>query len=224
MARVLKVRPTKIELVRLQRRLQLSLRVKKILKDRLAILTTELIQAARRAITARTRMAEAVRRAVDAAALANGYHGSISLESALAASETRVVVRSTTRNVAGARLPVAELSLPEAVLPAYDLARTSSLVDDARVAGRDALPAIVALGQIERALQVLGLEIQRTKRIANALEYVVLPSLERTIRALSIKFEERDREEKARLKHIKVLREHMRPSGAVAQSLEGGNR
>ena len=67
MARVLKVRPTKIELVRLQRRLQLSLRVKKILKDRLAILTTELIQAARRAITARQSRRQLAR--LDAAAL-----------------------------------------------------------------------------------------------------------------------------------------------------------
>lgn len=212
MARVLRFRPTKIELVKLQRRLALSQRVKKILKDRLAILTTQFIQTARRAITARQRLAEAIARAVRAAGTAGGYHGAIALERALVASEADVSLTAATRNVAGARLPVLELNLPEVVLPAYDLVHTSSLVDDAAAAGRDALPAIIVLAQLERALEVLGAEIQRTKRISNALEHLVVPGLERAIRSLSMKFEERDREEKARLKHIKVLRAHTESS------------
>jgi len=206
--RALRFRPTKIELVKLQRRLALSQRVKKILKDRLAILTTQFIQTARRAITARQRLGETIARAMRAAGAAGGYHGAIALERAFVASEADVTLTAATRNVAGARLPVLELNLPEVVLPVYDLVHTSSLVDDAAAAGREALPAIVALAQLERALEVLGAEIQRTKRISNALEYLVVPGLERAIRSLSMKFEERDREEKARLKHVKVLRAH----------------
>jgi len=208
MARMLRVRPTKIELVKLQRRLALSKRVKKILKDRLAILTTEFIETARRAIVAREKLARIVARAVAAAGVAGGYHGAIALEPALLASAAEVRVTAASRNVAGARLPALALELPEAALPGYDLLRTSALVDEAAAAGREALSAIVALAELERALQILGAEIQRTKRISNALEYLVVPSLERTIRALSMKFEERDREEKSRLKHIKVLRAH----------------
>lgn len=208
MARMLRVRPTKIELVKLQRRLALSQRVKKILKDRLAILTTQFIETARRAIKARQRVTAATKRAVTAAGVAGGYHGAIAMDKALAESAVDVSVTATTSNVAGARLPVLKLKLPDVSAPGYDLVRTSSLVDDAASAGREALPAIVTLAQLERALQLLGAEIQRTKRITNALEYLVVPSLQRTIRSLSMKFEERDREEKARLKHIKVLRAH----------------
>jgi V/A-type H+/Na+-transporting ATPase subunit D len=208
MARMLKVRPTKIELVKLERRLALSQRVKKILKDRLAILTSEFIATARRAIVARERMAGAVRRASTAAAVAGGFHGALALEKSLLASEGGVKVMAGTHNVAGARVPVLELETPARGLPVYDLAQTSSLVDDAAQAGREALGAIVALAALERTLELLGMEIQRTKRISNALEYLVVPSLERTIRSLSMKFEERDREEKARLKHIKVMRAH----------------
>ncbi|MDH4068499.1 MAG: V-type ATP synthase subunit D [Dehalococcoidia bacterium] len=47
--------------------------------------------------------------------------------------------------------------------------------------------------------------MNRTKRITNALEYVIIPGLQATINYLSMKFEERDREEKARLKRVKVL-------------------
>jgi V/A-type H+-transporting ATPase subunit D len=49
------------------------------------------------------------------------------------------------------------------------------------------------------------MEINRTKRITNALEYIVIPGLQVTIKYLNMKFEERDREEKARLKRVKVL-------------------
>ena len=126
----------------------------------------------------------------------------------MSASAGVVRIRTGSRNVAGARLPSPDLTLPERTVPPYDVARSSALVDDAAAAARAALPEIVALAALERSLEILGSEIQRTKRISNALEYLVVPSLERTIRALSMKFEERDREEKARLKHIKVLRAH----------------
>jgi V/A-type H+/Na+-transporting ATPase subunit D len=49
------------------------------------------------------------------------------------------------------------------------------------------------------------MEINRTKRIVNALEYLVIPELKTTIKYLNMKFEERDREEKSRLKRVKVL-------------------
>ncbi len=204
MARILKVRPTKIELVKLKRRLGLSERVKKILKDRLAILTLEFIDTARRAIVARRNTARAVERAVKAMALAGGYHGSLQLEKELAASESGVTVAVATDNVAGVRIPSLKLNLPEAALPGYSLAHTSSLVDESAAAGREVLQAIVELAALQRSLEVMGAEIRRTKRITNALEYVVVPSLESTISALAMKFEERDREEKARLKHVKV--------------------
>lgn len=205
MARMLKVRPTKMELVKLKQRLGLSKRVRKILKDRLAILTMEFIKTARRAITLRREVGDTVERARAAMGLADGFHGPVSLAPALSAAEAGVFVKLTSRNVAGARVPALDLELPAGGPPRYDPARTSSLVDDAADAGRELLKAVVALAELQRSLEVIGAEIKRTKRISNALEYLVIPSLEITIRSLAMKFEERDREEKARLKRVKVL-------------------
>jgi V/A-type H+/Na+-transporting ATPase subunit D len=206
----LKVRPTKIELVRLKRRLALSRRVQKILKDRLAILTMEFIETARSAIGARSRMGAAIDRAARAMAVADGYHGAIALDKELAASGTDVTIEGGSRNIAGTRIPLLKPHFPAHALPGYDLARTSSLVDEAALAGQEVLYAILELAQLERALELLGTEIQRTRRISNALEYLIIPGFERTIRSLSVKFEERDREEKVRLKHIKLHRLHAR--------------
>ncbi|MCC5804947.1 MAG: V-type ATP synthase subunit D [Opitutales bacterium] len=202
---MLKVRPTKMELVKLKRRLGLSRRVQKILKDRLAILTMEFIKTARRALAVRCEVSKAVDAASTAMALADGIHGPAALAPALSASETGATVKVTTKNVAGARVPSLALRLPPFPPPAYDPHGTSAFVDTAAEAGRDALRAMIALAELQRSLEITGAEIKRTKRISNALEYLVIPSLETTIRVLSMKFEERDREEKSRLKRVKVL-------------------
>lgn len=205
MAGMLKVRPTKMELVKLKRRLGLSRRVRKILKDRLAILTMEFIKTARRAVAVRRDLSKAVSGATAAMVLAEGIHGAAALEPALSACPTGATVQATTRNVAGARVPALALHLPPFQPPAYDPRATSAYVDGAAESGRKLLQAAVTLAELQRSLEITGAEIKRTKRISNALEYLVIPSLEKTIRVLSMKFEERDREEKARLKRVKVL-------------------
>ena len=55
---ILKVRPTKIELIRLRRRLSLATRIERIIKDRLSILMMEFLQMARETVNARVDMIE----------------------------------------------------------------------------------------------------------------------------------------------------------------------
>ncbi len=64
--------------------------------------------------------------------------------------------------------------------------------------------AIIELAELQRGWSCSAARSPH-QRITNALEYIVIPSLQVTIRFLSMKFEERDREEKARLKRVKVL-------------------
>jgi V/A-type H+-transporting ATPase subunit D len=82
---------------------------------------------------------------------------------------------------------------------------TTSYLDQAAGEWEATLRAIVRLAELGRSLDVMGMEINRTKRIVNALEYIVIPELKATIKYLNMKFEERDREEKSRLKRVKVL-------------------
>ncbi len=205
MAQILKVRPTKIELVKLKRRLKLSQRVQKIVKDRLSILTMEFLQAARDTVKAKQEAIDAVAAAYRAVTVASGYHGYVALQKELAASEADISVMAGPRSVAGVKIPSLELHEPAGGLRGYNLAQTSSLVDNASDAAREALRAIIELAELQRGLELLGMEINRTKRITNALEYIVIPNVQATIRFLQMKFEERDREEKARLKRVKVL-------------------
>ncbi len=202
---LIKVRPTKIELVKLKRRLSLAQRVQKIVKDRLSILTMEFLQAAKETVEAKRNLVDMLSQAYKALSIATGYHGYIALEKELIATETDVKVTAGLRNIAGVRIPSFELRENGRAMRGYSLVDTSSWVDRAAQLSQKSLEAIVELAELQRGLELLGMEINRTKRITNALEYIIIPSLQATINYLTMKFEERDREEKTRLKRVKVL-------------------
>ena len=204
---LIKVRPTKIELVKLKRRLSLAERVQKIVKDRLSILTMEFLQTARETVEAKGKLVDEFSKAYKALSIATGYHGYIALEKELIATEADLRVTAGLRNIAGVRIPFFEPTGNGKSTRGYNLVDTSSWLDRAAQLSEKCLHAIVELAELQRCLELLGMEINRTKRISNALEYIIIPGLQATINYLNMKFEERDREEKARLKRVKVLLE-----------------
>ncbi len=205
MPRLVKVRPTKIELIKLRRRLTLSKRIQKIVRDRLSILTMEFLAIARKIVAARQGLNDGSSAGYASLSLAAGVHGWIGLEKDLAAAGRDVGVKTGSRNVAGVRMPSFELAESGRAVQTLDLQETSSYVDQAARDWEETLRQMVRLAELQRSLDVMGMEINRTKRIVNALEYMVIPELKATIKFLSMKFEERDREEKSRLKRVKVL-------------------
>ena len=207
MPELIKVRPTKIELVKLKRRLSLAQRVQKIVKDRLSILTMEFLQTARDTLEAKRKLLDELSKLYKALSVAAGYHGYIALEKELIATEVDLKVTAGLGNVAGVRIPSFELmGNPDKVgMRGYNLVDTSSWLDRAAQLSEESLRAIVELAELQRNFELLAMEITRTKRITNALEYIVIPGLQVTINYLNMKFEERDREEKTRLKRVKVL-------------------
>jgi V/A-type H+-transporting ATPase subunit D len=205
MPELIKVRPTKIELVKLKRRLSLAQRVQKIVKDRLSILTMEFLQTARDTVEAKRKLLDESSRLYKALSIAAGYHGYIAMEKELIATEADLKVTAGSRNIAGVRIPSFELMDNGKPMRGYNLVDTSSWLDRAAQLSEECLRAIVELAELQRNFELLAMEINRTKRITNALEYLVIPGLQATINYLNMKFEERDREEKVRLKRVKVL-------------------
>lgn len=205
MPELIRVRPTKIELVKLKRRLSLAQRVQKIVKDRLSILTMEFLQTARDTVEAKRKLLDESSKLYKALSIAAGYHGYIAMGKELAATEVDLKITAGSRNIAGVRIPSLEFTDGGKPMRGYSLVDTSSWLDRAAQLSEECLKAIVELAELQRSFELLAMEINRTKRITNALEYVVIPALQATISYLNMKFEERDREEKARLKRVKVL-------------------
>lgn len=202
---LIKVRPTKIELIKLRRRLSLASRIQKIVKDRLSILMMEFLQIARETAAAKRKLLDEFSRTYKTLSITAGYHGYIALEKELIATERDLEIATGSRNVAGARIPSFELKRAERAVREYNPGDTSAWLDQTVQLSEECLEAIVALAELQNSLELLGREINRTKRIVNALEYLIIPSLQVTIKYLYMKFEERDREEKSRLKRVKML-------------------
>ena len=58
---------------------------------------------------------------------------------------------------------------------------------------------------MEKSAQMLAEEIEKTRRRVNALEYVQIPTLQETIKSISMKLEENERGNTSRLMKIKDM-------------------
>jgi len=67
------------------------------------------------------------------------------------------------------------------------------------------LPLLIQLAEIEKTTSLLAEEIQKTRRRVNALEYVMIPQFEETIRFITMKLEENERGALIRLMKVKEM-------------------
>ncbi len=204
MSSLMRVRATKIELIRLRRRRDLARKVHRILRERLTILVNEFLTRVREAYDFRLELNKHVLSVYSKAMLLTGIYGDKSYSFLRSSTKKGIRVYVGYENVMGVRSVSAVVKEPE--IPV-------SLPPGLDVFSREAvkiITMIIDLGRTEQAIISLGREIGRTKRKVNALEYIVIPRLEKTIRYLSMKFEEREREEKARLKRVKGMLEKKR--------------
>jgi V/A-type H+-transporting ATPase subunit D len=199
-------RPTKMELTRLKRRLKLATRIQKIVKDRLSILVMEFMQTVRECASIKESLLNEFAEAYKGLSLATGYHGYTALEQELLVSEKEIRVSAGTRNVAGVRMPIFEIEKSESLqTKARPMIDTSSVLDHSTELSQRCLETLIQMAELQNSLDLLGAEINKVKRVNNALEFIVIPSIDATIKYLTMKFEERDREEVARLKYVKQL-------------------
>ena len=87
----------------------------------------------------------------------------------------------------------------------YGFAFTSGDLDDAVKDFADIMPDMIRLAQIEKTCQLLATEIEKTRRRVNALEHVMIPDYEDTIKYITMKLEEADRSNTTRLLKIKDM-------------------
>ena len=66
-------------------------------------------------------------------------------------------------------------------------------------------PDLLKLASLENTILRLLDEIGKTRRRVNALEYVLIPSLEKIVKTISTKLDEYDRSDRARLMKIKDM-------------------
>ena len=74
---------------------------------------------------------------------------------------------------------------------------------------KDYIATLLKLAQFIKTLEILSFEIERTRRRVNALEYILIPSIQDTIRFITQKLNELERGNLVRLMRVKeIVRSH----------------
>jgi V/A-type H+-transporting ATPase subunit D len=126
--------------------------------------------------------------------------------SALVHGEVEVDV--STRNVAG--VPIVEIeTAPVArarTARGYSLTATSARIDAVADRFEAVLEKLLDVAALELSIRRLAEEIARTTRRMNALEHVVLPALEAERAHIALVLEEREMEDRVRLRRARASR------------------
>jgi V/A-type H+-transporting ATPase subunit D len=200
----LNVNPTRMELKKLKARLSTAVRGHKLLKDK----ADEMI----RRFTIILREAKSLREEVEAElsavlkqfSIARSVTPAFEAETAFSMPSVAVKAECATESIMGVDVPKVELVREKRAdgLP-YAYSEITGEADYSVQKASELLPKIVALAQTEKAVRMLATEIERNKRRVNALEYVMIPQLEETIKYIKDKLDENERAAVVRLMKVK---------------------
>ena len=87
----------------------------------------------------------------------------------------------------------------------YGFAFTSGDLDGAVKSLADVLPDMIRLAECEKACQLMAAEIEKTRRRVNALEHVIIPETEQSIKYITMKLDENERSTQIRLMKVKDM-------------------
>ncbi len=200
----MRVNPNRMELMKLRSRRQVAQRGHKLLKDKLDELMKEFLARIGESRTLRAEVERELFAAYGTVAVARGVAGRAALAAALASGNPEPIVSVAERNVMSVRIP--EFTL--AALPApggYSLVTTPIAFDSALAALAAVAPRLIVLAEKEKAIELLAAEIERTRRRVNALEHVLIPQLDETIRSIGMKLDEAERSNLTRLMKVKDM-------------------
>ena len=94
---------------------------------------------------------------------------------------------------------------PTEIYP-YGFAQTSGELDDALDKLARVFEDMLELAQVEKTMQLLAEEIEKTRRRVNALENNMIPRMAETARYITSKLDENERSSISRLMKIKAQR------------------
>ena len=205
---VMNVNPTRMELTNLKRKLNTARRGHKLLKDKRDELMRRFMILVRENKELRQKVETAIAEANTHMAVARSVMSDAEINSSLMMPMQQMEVDIEERNVMSVLIPEYKTSLKTAeaadIYP-YGFAFTSSDLDGAVAYISGILPDLLKLAETEKACMLMADEIEKTRRRVNALEHVMIPRYEETIKYISMKLEENERGATTRIMKVKDM-------------------
>ena len=202
------VTPTRMVLNQLKGRLKTARRGHKLLKDKRDELMRQFMDVVKLNTELRLKVEEGMTGAFASLTVASTIMSPEMLEQALLYPRQSVELGMSYKNIMSVNVPVYSFRTknndPSEIYP-YGFAQTSGELDDALEKLAKVFEDMLELAQVEKTMQLLAEEIEKTRRRVNALEYVMIPNFEENIRYISMKLEENESSTKVRLMKVKDM-------------------
>ncbi len=196
-----------MELKKLKARLSTATRGHKLLKDKSDEMVRRFTVLLKEDKRLRGEVEEGLSSALKQYALAGSLTPSYVQETAFSMPTVALETECGTESIMGVDVPKIVLSQGEAKsrLP-YAYSEITSEADGSVQMVSSLLPKLLRLAEVEKAVRLLADEIERNKRRVNALEYIMIPQLEETIKYIRDKLDENERAAIVRLMKVKSIK------------------
>ena len=205
---VMNVNPTRMELTNLKRKLVTARRGHKLLKDKRDELMRRFLELVRENKALRLKIEAGIKQANAHMALARSVMSDEALSVALMMPAQKMELDVEEKNIMSVIVPQFHANVKAAKdgeIYSYGYAFTSCDLDDAVLALSEIMPDLLKLAEIEKTCQLLASEIEKTRRRVNALEHVMIPQYEDTIKYITMKLDEAERSSTTRLMKVKDM-------------------
>jgi len=200
--------PTRMELTRLKGKLKTARRGHKLLKDKRDGLMKQFLEVVRELRSLRAEVEEELMTVHKSFTVASAIMSSEALEQALLYPKQSVELTQSSKNIMSVNVPVYDFQTKtksDADIYPYGFAATSGELDTAVDALGKVFRKMLKLAETEKTAQLMAEEIEKTRRRVNALEYVMIPDLQESIRYITMKLDENDRATTIRLMKVKDM-------------------
>ncbi len=199
------IKPTRSELIKLKQRIKLAKSGYNLLKKKRDGLILEFFEILKKAKTVRKELFGAYKLALDKVNVARAAEGDIAVTSVGLSIAATAEVEIETKNIMGVVVP--KIEAPQlrrsSMERGYGFIGVSARIDEAAEAFERVVELAIRAAEVETSMKKLLREIEKTKRRVNALEFEVIPKLEKTKVFITLRLEEMERENIFRLKRIK---------------------
>ena len=197
---------TKIELIKIRRSLQVSKMVHKILDDKREVLLKKIDEMIEEANKARGDIWSPLAEIYSAVYDSYMSLGTRTIESISDSTPSVMEVEVNVRRIVDVKIPTLEVRTKQGGQElSYGFIETNAFVDKAAKRIKNILPQICKAAEYENAIFSLAKELERTQKLINALEFVIIPQYEDAVFFIKATLEEREREDFVRLKKVKAV-------------------
>lgn len=201
---VLKVNPNRMELMKLKKRLKLAQKGHKLLKDKQEQLIRSFFEIVKENKELRKEVEESLIQAYQSFMVAQALMGEEKVEEAILLPAASPELEFGKRQIMNLKVPTFEVNIKGDPL-CYSPVETSVELDNSVKTFSEVVKKLLILAEKEKAITELANEIINTRRRVNALEYILVPNLQETIKYIGDKLSEMERSNISRLMKIKNM-------------------